>query len=481
MGKPLALTLVVLLLMSVATFTLPVEAQGSSKTQITLGLKKDFDGKVTGDPDNALPSLVRVGETHLVYGRLMQLPDGKNFQPLPNGEVKLIDVFNNAQNPIVLATAKSDKDGFFVFEWKVSTRVFKQHGVFKLQEGITSLENVRLQILGVYEGDPTHTKSTSRGYIVQLKPQRLDVSIQTDKRLYTVGESAHVTVMFKTPTGELVDPDMIEMFFGPSTVSPVRQNVGTYFFTSPPLSENIHKVTVLFDKEDYLREIRSATITASVKAALPVDLNAMLDRDTYGLGELLVITGTVKPVMEGRLVLINVNNPDGTIYNFGHVTPNADGTFKHEFRLVGPLAITGEWKATYTYLGSQIIDSFSVRELPTKFLQVTVQSSSLVTDIGETLEEVELGSPVGIQAELANEEREEITLTYIVQVKDAEGFTVMLSWIKGIALKPDMSLKPAIFWIPQSKGFYDVEIFMWESLENPVPRSAPKTLEIVIA
>jgi hypothetical protein len=468
-------------MMSILAFTLPVGADGNIRTLITLGIKKDVDGQIRGEPDNALPSLVRVGETRLIYGRIMQFPDGRNLQALPDVEVKLINVFNKAQEPIVLATARSDSDGFFVFEWKVSLKEFKKLGMFKVQEGITSLENQQLQILAVYDGDSDHAKTTSRGYLVDLKPQRLGISVMTDKRLYTIGESAQVTVTFKDIEGKLTDPDTLELFFGSVTISPVHQAVGTYFFTSPPLSENIHKITVLADKEDYLREIITATVTASAKVDLPVNLDVKLDQDRYGLGDFVSIAGTVKPVMEARFVLINIANPNGVIYNFDHVVPNADGTFKYEFGLVGLLAVTGEWKATVTYLGSQMIDSFNVEELPTKLLQIAIQSSSIVNDRGEPLEEGSLGTPLGIQTELVNNEKKDIPLTYIVQVKDADGFTVMVSWIKGMVLKPSTNIKPAIFWIPEKHGGYKVEIFVWESLENPMPLSAPRTVNITVA
>lgn len=482
-GKCLALTLAALLVVSSVSLAIPVDAQQQHiRTMITLGLKKDnSSGEVTGSPDNAVPTLVRVGETHLIYGRLMQLPDGKNLQPLPDKEVKLIDVFNNAQRPVVIATAKSDKEGYFVFEWKVSVKQFKQIGVFKIQEGITSLENLRLQVLGVFEGDSSYAKSTSRGYIVNLKPLTFNVNVKTDKTLYTAGESAKVTITFKNPQGQPIDPDKLEVFFGSSRMSPVRQDVGVYFFTTPPLTENIHKVTVLADKEEFMQQLTSATITASAKVDALVNVDVSTDQKAYGLSDPVVISGSVRPVLEGRLILINVINPNGSVFNFGRVLPNPDGSFKHEFSLVGQLAVTGEWTATYTYLGTQVTESFTVGELPTKFLEVEVQSSSVVNDLGEPLEEVTLASPVGIQTELVNNESKSISLTYIVQVTDSEGFTVMLSWIKGITLKPSASMKPAIFWYPESKGNFNVEIFAWESLENPMPLSAPKTLEISVA
>jgi|GEM_PF-2026270 len=483
--KTLALSLASLLIVSIVAIALPVEAQQQHiKTQLVLGVARDVSdpaGGQTGGEDTALPALVRVGETRLVNGRLMQLPDGRNLQPLPNAEVKLIDVFNNAQNPVVLATATSDSEGFFVFEWKVSAKEFKKLGVYKLQEGITSIENLRLQILAVYDGDDTHAKTTSRGYLVDLKPLRLTVNIKTDKQLYTVNERAQVTITFKDPDGKPVDPDTLEVFFKSTAVSPVRRDVGIYFFATPPLSENIHMVTVLADKEEFLSETITSTITASTQAAQPVDLDIRLDQEAYGLGDFIMIDGTVDPVMEGKVILINVVNPNGSTFNFGRVVPDADGSFKYEFALVGPLAVQGEWKATVTYLGFQSANSFAVGELETKLPMVAVASSGIVNDKGGTLSEGSLGAPVGIQTELANREKKEVALTYIVQVKDAQGFTVMVSWIKGIVLKPDTSTKPAIFWIPDVQGRYDVQIFVWQSIENPAPLSMPKTMTINVA
>jgi hypothetical protein len=238
---------------------------------------------------------------------------------------------------------------------------------------------------------------------------------------------------------------------------------------------------------DTLTEGTVDIIAVSSTVDISVGLNVTLDQDVYGLGDLVFITGTVKPVIEGRSVLINVVSPNGAIHNFDQITPDADGTFKQEFRLTGQLAVSGEWKVTITYLGSQVEDYFIAEELPTEFIQpiefvqVDVQSSSIVNDRGETLDRVRLGSPAGIQTELANNGSSETALTYIVQVTDAQGFTVMISWIKGITLKPDTSMKPAVFWMPEGRGNYNVEIFVWESLENPMPLSAPRTMKVTVA
>jgi hypothetical protein len=42
-------------------------------------------------------------------------------------------------------------------------------------------------------------------------------------------------------------------------------------------------------------------------------------------------------------------------------------------------------------------------------------------------------------------------------------------------------MKPAVFWMPEGRGNYNVEIFVWESLENPMPLSAPRTMKVTVA
>ena len=477
-SKLFALTIAISLMMSIFAFTTPVDAQGNSGTRINLGIKKNFDGKVTGDPDSAFPSLVRVGETHLIYGRIMELPYGRYFQALPDAEIKLIDNFNNAQDPIVLATSKSDEDGFFIFEWKVSAKKFKEIGVYKVKEGIGALENLKLQISAVYDGSSTNAKSTSRGYIVALKPLRLDIIIQADKQIYAAYESAQISVTIRDPEGQLIDPDKLEVFFGSTGITPIHRGIGSYFFTSPALSENLHKVTVLADKADYLRETITATITVSTKVSMPADLIMRMDRSEYTLGDFTVITGTAKPLIEGRPVLINVMNPNGVIHNFGQITPDLDGTFSYEFRIGGTGAIAGEWSIIATFLGLQVKDSFTVSELAAKLLPVSLQSSSLSNELGEKIDEGSIGIPVGIKSTLTSNESQAVSLLYIVKVTNAEGFTVLITWIKGMSLDPLESNNPTIFWIPEKQDDYKIEIFVWESLEEPNPLSRPEALKL---
>jgi hypothetical protein len=468
------------MIMASTVSILPVNAAGGIKTDLALGVKKSDDpnkNTVSGDPDFALPKLVQVGDVQLVYGRLAKI-DGKAFGGLANKEVKLVDIYNDAQNPILLATATTDEEGYFVFEWNVQAKVFQQFGVYKLQEGIGAADTIRLQVIAKFDGDDTYATSTSRGYVVDLKPLRLITSIMTDKQLYNVDEIASVTITFKDFKGNPIDPDSLEVIYDSLLMSPLRKDVGSYFFTTPTLTERLHMVTVIAEKEEFVKETRTATITSSAKIDVPVAILAVLDQPDYGVGDYVELSGKVRPAFVERAVLVDVRNPNGVIYTVAQVFPNEDGTFKHEFRLGGSLALPGTWKFTTTYLGQQTSSEFEVGMLQTKFSRVTVELPETITDDGDPVSQGDVGRPLGIQANLANNEKRDISLTYIVKVTDSDGFTVMVSWIKGAVLKSGLSAKPAIFWIPEASGNYTIDIFVWDSLENPIPLSAPAKIKL---
>ncbi len=478
-AKPLAITLSIFLMMSAVVLTYPAEAQSNIKTQLDLGTKKSDNPSSThtkGDPDFALPAIVRVGETVNVYGRLFKI-EGKAISGLANAEVKLIDVFNSVSSPVLLATATTDDQGYFMFEWVVEAKPYEQLGVYKLQEGIGSKDGITLQILGKYDGDSDHASSTSRGYLVELRPLRFTISVTADKQIYGVNEIAKVTITFKNPLNELIDPDVLEVFFDSARIPPTKLGVGSYFFITPALTEKIHSITVIADKEEYLKESIFASVVATAKLDVAVTILSVLDQNEYGIGDSVEVTGDVRPAVVERPVLFEVRNPNGNVYNSGQTFPSEDGAFKYQFRLGGSIAMPGKWTITTTYLGQQTSNTFEVGAIQTKFMRIGVEVPETVDQDSDPVDQGTLGTPIGIQSMLVNSEDREIKLTYIVKVTDSDGLTLMVSWIKG-SVGSGMSLKPTIFWIPDTAGDYSIDIFVWDNLDNPIPLSAPAKIRI---
>jgi len=461
-----------------------VQAVPTVKTLLDVGLQEVQNQEVPsrGDTDTPLPKIVHVGENVTVYGRISIVNDRgvKTSEGVPNANVKLVDIFNTGGHPLLLATGTTNERGFFVIQWHVEAKTIFKKLPNAITEGITSIESITLVVMAVYDGDSTYMPSTSLGYNMVLDFLRLKTSISTDKQLYNIGEVGQVNITFKDSTGNLVDPDSLAVSFDSFAISPTKQSVGTYFFITPALSESVHTITVIADKGNYLEETKTATITASPTATVPVTITATLDQRAYGIGDLVELAGNVKPLSLGRQVLLQITNPNDVIYNVGQVSPNQNGAFNYEFKLGGPLALPGKWRITTTYHGQQSVSEFEVGNLQTKFIKLNIESPETIDDQGNPASQGSVGLPLGIQAQLTNSENINAKLLYIVKVSDADGVTIMVSWIKS-DLRSGTSIKPAIFWIPEAPGNYTIDIFTWDSLDNPVPLSAPAKIKVSVS
>jgi len=101
--------------------------------------------------------------------------------------------------------------------------------------------------------------------------------------------------------------------------------------------------------------------------------------------------------------------------------------------------------------------------------RLAVSDPQLINQFWARITGAESGSMIGIESDIMNYSPNEMTLTFIVQIKDEEGITVALTLLQDLSASPNHSLKPAIFWLPEEDGYYHAEIFVWQSVNNPVP------------
>jgi len=103
----------------------------------------------------------------------------------------------------------------------------------------------------------------------------------------------------------------------------------------------------------------------------------------------------------------------------------------------------------------------------------------LLNSFGESVMQVFTGEQLLIQSEVANKQDKKQPFTYIVQVKDSSGITVSLSWVIS-ELPASDSLNVAQSWLPTVAGQYTVEIFVWESLQNPTALSPSRVKNVQV-
>lgn len=71
------------------------------------------------------------------------------------------------------------------------------------------------------------------------------------------------------------------------------------------------------------------------------------------------------------------------------------------------------------------------------------------------------------------------SFVHVMQITDANGYTVSLSWVDGI-LSPKQEMVVRQSWIPEKPGEYKIKVVVWDSLELPGFLSLARTAEIKV-
>ena len=103
----------------------------------------------------------------------------------------------------------------------------------------------------------------------------------------------------------------------------------------------------------------------------------------------------------------------------------------------------------------------------------------IVDAFGNELAEITVDQQVQITADLANGQDRDQSFAYLVQIQDKNGITISLSWITG-SLAPGQNLNPAQSWTPNAQGSYNIQIFVWESVDNPDALSPPLSTRVIV-
>lgn len=99
--------------------------------------------------------------------------------------------------------------------------------------------------------------------------------------------------------------------------------------------------------------------------------------------------------------------------------------------------------------------------------KVTLSTVKLIDQTGAPVSRPSEGMQILIQSDLRNNLQSDQQFVYIVQVKDSEGVTVMISWMSG-TLPAGKQYAVAQSWLAEEKGIYSVDVFVWQSISNPV-------------
>lgn len=90
-----------------------------------------------------------------------------------------------------------------------------------------------------------------------------------------------------------------------------------------------------------------------------------------------------------------------------------------------------------------------------------------------------VGNQIMITADVSNSQNIQQPFAYLTQVKNENQVVISLSWLTG-SLSPGQSFSPAQSWTPTESGLYIIEVFVWESIDNPEALSTPLSMTVKV-
>ncbi|MDD9809253.1 MAG: plastocyanin/azurin family copper-binding protein [Thaumarchaeota archaeon] len=111
--------------------------------------------------------------------------------------------------------------------------------------------------------------------------------------------------------------------------------------------------------------------------------------------------------------------------------------------------------------------------------RIEISGVSVTDSSGNVATREPVGGRILISSRITNNMEAAQDYAHIVQVNGPDGLTVALTWSSG-TLRAGASSSPTSSWIPQDPGEHEVSVFVWESIDNPVPLSVQATSRLVV-
>ncbi|MDE1844382.1 MAG: hypothetical protein KGI10_03540 [Thaumarchaeota archaeon] len=206
------------------------------------------------------------------------------------------------------------------------------------------------------------------------------------------------------------------------------------------------------------------------KAVDKFDTNVWSDSDSGGIKLTMTETGEATGIFQGTVYFTTNFQSSG---NRLHVAEGDTVTGEYRDRtLPPPYTPSDQLRLTSTTFIGTIVPPLE---------RAPASNPRIVDSFGNAITgAVKSGQQIQITADLTNGQDRDQPFAYLVQIQDANGVTVSLSWITG-TLTAGQSLNPAQSWTPQSSGTYTAQIFVWQSIDNPNALSPPLTTTINVA
>lgn len=100
-----------------------------------------------------------------------------------------------------------------------------------------------------------------------------------------------------------------------------------------------------------------------------------------------------------------------------------------------------------------------------------------MTNVDSEVKKHFVDEQIMIMTDISNNQEIPQNFAYITQVRNEDGVVISLSWLTG-SLSPRQSFSPAQSWTPSESGVYHIQVFVWESIDNPEALSPPLSMTV---
>jgi hypothetical protein len=212
-------------------------------------------------------------------------------------------------------------------------------------------------------------------------------------------------------------------------------------------------------------------------------INVTTDRSVYIIGEKVTVSGIasipsassdVSPTVPKNLanatiprsVSLKIFDSKNELFLSRDVPTVAGGKYSYTFAAGEPDLYTVRVEVN----GFAASIAFQVKELAKAKDKVTISEIEFEDEKGSSLTMAKVGQQILIKTPIRNALQSSQDYVYIVQLKDSNQATILLTWKRGSITPQGLSV-PAVVWTPKDEGTYGVEIFVWSSLTLPEPLS----------
>ncbi|CUR50924.1 Putative S-layer protein [Nitrosotalea devaniterrae] len=352
--------------------------------------------------------------------------------PDHNFDPNLIDIIgDNDENKVTVSTRGNSLSPYKLVETGVDTGIFTGYVILQGDSSIVStggVDGAGLKPVGV-QGVTTGSGPTN-GFLPATEQDGVSVSFEFTRD--------------QTVTGSAL----------------IRWNIGEIKWLEASYPANGQGVLQIVDPD----------MNLNPKAVDKFDTNVWSDSDSGGIKLTMTETGEATGIFQGTIYFTTNFQSSG---NRLHVAEGDTVTGEYRDRtLPPPYTPSDQLRLTSTTFIGTVVPP--LERAPASNPRIVDSFGNAVTGA------VKSGQQIQITADLTNGQDRDQPFAYLVQIQDANGVTVSLSWITG-TLTAGQSLNPAQSWTPQSSGTYTAQIFVWQSIDNPNALSPPLSTTINVA